>query len=280
MAQEPRDAYQEAFRGWRGADPSLETDAATAGPELGIRADKVSAEAAKYLAARKGFLEFLREATQEKARSLEPLLVAAAQPDLVSRTESGVSTETSATSSSIASIGSDPDRGLQRLKQSLEEERSALLDLTSAIAVRRGAMAGVAQTAEAAELARYRVDEHYQTLATGLESAIRQTDQEATEWTAYYKLLADGARGVVPSALPGRPSIQTRGITPVPLSRYIGEWVYPQLNRIYRGPEPQFVQLVVREDNRRATGTFTVRFKFPPRELLRPRTARRFHGHF
>jgi hypothetical protein len=96
------------------------------------------------MALRKGFLEFLREATQEKARSLEPLVVAA-QSDLVSRAEANVSTESTAASSSIASIGTDPDRGLQRLRQSLEGERSALLALTSAMAVRRGAMAGVAQ---------------------------------------------------------------------------------------------------------------------------------------
>src|SRR5258706_573308 len=188
LAQEPRDTYQEAFRSWRQADTALETDAATAGAALEVRADKVSAEAAKYLAARKGFLDFLREATQEKARSVEPLLIAAAQSDLISRAEANVSTETSAASSSIAAIGSDPDRALQRLRQSLESERSALLALNSAMAVRRGTLAGVAQTAEAAELARSRVVEHYQTLATGLEPAIQQNDQQAGEWSAYYKL--------------------------------------------------------------------------------------------
>ena len=52
----------------------------------------------------------------------------------------------------------------------------------------------------------------------------------------------------MPSGVPGRPSIQTRGITPVSLSRYIGEWANPKLNPIYRGPEPQFVELVVRDD--------------------------------
>jgi hypothetical protein len=204
----------------------------------------------------------------------------AAPPDLVSRTEANVSTETTATTSSIAAIGSNPDWGLQRLRQSLEGERSALLDLTSAMAVRRGAMAGVARTAEAAELARARVVEHHETLATGLEAAIQQNDKEAGDWTAYYKLLADGARGIVPSGVPGRPSIQTRGITPVPLSRYIGEWSYPKLNPLYSGPEPQFVELVVHEDNRRATGTVTVRFKLPQGSLLDPALHGDFTGTF
>jgi len=279
LAQGPRDAYKEGFLAWRQADPTLETDAGTADAALGIRADKVSAQAAKYVALRKSFLDFLRDATQEKAQSLEPLLVAA-QSDLVSRAEANVSTETSAASSSIAAIGSDPDRGLQRLRQSLEGERSALLGLTSAMAVHRGALAGVAQTAETAELARSRVVEHYQTLATGLEQATQQNDQQAAEWTAYYKLVADGARGIVPSGLPGRPSIQTRGITPVPLSRYIGDWAYPKLNPVYRGPEPRFVELVVREDNRRATGTVTVRFNFPPESSVDPGLHGDFTGTF
>jgi phage shock protein A len=77
-------------------------------------------------------------------------------------------------------FGSDLDRGL---RQSTEGERSALLALTSATAVRRGGpVAGVAQTAEAAELARE--FEHYQTLATGLEQVTQQTDQQATKGRA------------------------------------------------------------------------------------------------
>ena len=280
LAQEPRDAYQEAFQSWRRADPALETDAATAGEALGIRAGKVSAEAAKYMAARKGFFDFLREATQEKARSLEPLLIESAQPDLVSRAEAGVSTETAAASASIAAIASDTDRGLQRLRQSFEEQRSALLALTSAMAVRRGAFAGVAQTAEAAELARSRVVEHYQTLATGLEQATQQTDQQAAERTEYYKLLADGARGIVPAGVPGGPSVQTRAITAVPPSRYSGEWAFLKASLLYSGPEPQLVELVVREDNRRATGAFTVRFKLPPDSHLDPVLHGDFTGTF
>ena len=80
--------------------------------------------------------------------------------------------------------------------------------------------------------------------------------------------------------IPGRPSIQTRGITPVPLSRYIGEWAYPKLNPLYSGLEPQFVELVVREDNRRAMGTFTVRFKLPPDSALDPGLHGDFTGTF
>jgi hypothetical protein len=66
----------------------------------------------------------------------------------------------------------------------------------------------------------------------------------------------------------------------VPLSRYIGEWAYPKLNPLYSGPEPQFVELVVREDNRRATGTFTVRFKLPTDSRVDPNLHGDFTGTF
>jgi hypothetical protein len=314
LAQEPRDAYREAYRNWRAADPRLEADGATDGAALGIRADKVSGQASLYVGARKQFLESLHNAAQEKARSLEPLPVTPGKTDLLSRTEANVSTETTAGSSSIAAIGNDPDRGLQRLRRSFEEERAALLALSNAMAVRRGALAGVSQTAEAAELARSRVVENYQTIATRLEQATRQTDKQALDWAAYYKLLADGARGVVPprvgpssvsssgiaptgvaptgaaptgvapsgvapSGTPAQTSIQTRGTTPAPL-RYVGEWNYPKLHPLYSGPEPQLVELAVHEDNGRATGTFTVRFKFPASSALDPLLHGDFEGTF
>jgi hypothetical protein len=56
LAQEGREAYREAFRSWRQADPGLERDAATAGAALRARAEKVAQEATKDAAARKAFL--------------------------------------------------------------------------------------------------------------------------------------------------------------------------------------------------------------------------------
>ena len=52
------------------------------------------------------------------------------------------------------------------------------------------------------------------------------------------------------------------------------------MNPIYSGPEPQFVELVVHEDNRRATGTVTVRFKLPQGSFLDPALHGDFTGTF
>jgi hypothetical protein len=68
-----------------------------------------------------------------------------------------------------------------------------------------------------------------------------------------------GARPVSPA--PVAPS--GRSITAVPLSRYVGAWTYPVRNTLYHGAEPEFVDLVVHEENGRAAGTLYARFKLP-----------------
>src|SRR3979409_274901 len=56
---ESRDGLQDAYQNWRQTDPTLERDATSAVATLGARADKVSAEGAKYFALRKSYLENL-----------------------------------------------------------------------------------------------------------------------------------------------------------------------------------------------------------------------------
>ena len=81
-------------------------------------------------------------------------------------------------------------------------------------------------------------------------------------------------------AFRGDPRFRRGGSQPVPLSRYIGDWSYQKLNPRFSGLEPQFVELVVREDNRRATGTVTMRFKLPPGSFLDPALHGDFTGTF
>src|SRR5512140_2706169 len=73
VAQQERDAYRQAYQNWRQADPNLERDAAAGGAALGARADKVAAEAAKYFAARKAYLDAQRTAAEQKSSAIEPL---------------------------------------------------------------------------------------------------------------------------------------------------------------------------------------------------------------
>ena len=287
LAQEGREAYQEAFRNWRQADPGLERDAATAGTALGARSEKVAQEAAKYATARKAFLDLQQGTMDASGRSLEPVAAAPAAPELTRNAELGVATASSAASSSIQVIGGDPDRGLQQLRQSIEQERAALTILSSAIQDRQAAIATATKTSEAVEQARTKVADHYQSLAMALQQAGQETSRQGSAWADYYRTLSDGARGVQPGgAAPVTGGVVTggvvtggvvtgvrpvnpapapsgRSITPVPLSRYVGAWTYPVRNTLFHGAEPEFVDLVVHEENGQAAGTLYARFKLP-----------------
>jgi hypothetical protein len=287
LAQEGRQAYQEAFRNWRQTDPSLEKDAATAGTALEARSQKVAQEAAKYAAARKAFLDLQQGTMDASGRSLEPVAAAPAAPELTRNAELGVATASSAASSSIQAIGGDPDRGLQQLRQSIEQERAALTILASAIQDRQTAIATATKTSEAVEQARTKVADHYQSLAMALQQASQETSRQGSAWADYYRTLSDGARGVQPGGAPPvtggvvtggvvtggvvtgvrpvnpAPAPSGRSITPVPLSRYVGAWTYPVRNTLFHGAEPEFVDLVVHEDNGQAAGTLYARFKLP-----------------
>jgi hypothetical protein len=283
LAQEGRQAYQEAFRNWRQADPGLEKDAATAGTALEARSQKVAQEAAKYATARKAFLDLQQGTMDASGRSVEPVAAAPAAPELTRNAELGVATASSAASSSIQAIGSDPDRGLQQLRQSIEQERAALTILGSAIQDRQTAIATATKTSETVEQGRTKLADHYQSLAMALQQAGQETSRQGSAWADYYRTLSDGARGVQPGGAPPvtgggvtgglvtgvRPvnpapaAPSGRSITPVPLSRYVGAWTYPLRNTLFQGAEPEFADLVVHEENGQAAGTLYARFKLP-----------------
>jgi hypothetical protein len=278
LAQEGREAYREAFRNWRQADPGLERDAATAGAALGARTEKVAQEAAKYAAAHKAFLDLQQGTMDASGRSLEPVAAAPETPESTRNAELTVTSANNAAGASIEAIGNDPDRGLQQLRQSIEKERAALAALGSAIRDRQTAIATATQATEAVEQARTKLTSHYQSLAMSLEQASQETLRQGSAWADYYRTLSDGARGVQPggsapatapvtgvrpvSPAPAAPS--GRSITPVPLSRYVGAWTYPVRNKLFHGAEPDFADLVVHEENGRAAGTLYARFKLPP----------------
>jgi len=79
-----------------------------------------------------------------------------------------------------------------------------------------------------------------------------------------------------PSTTPPRPSV----ITPVPLIRYTGSWTFPQADGQFHGPQPEFVDLVVLEENGRASGTLFARFKLPPGSTGDPIVRFDFSGNF
>jgi hypothetical protein len=314
VTRQDRAPYQAAYRNWRAADPNLEHDSATAGATLGARADKVAPEAAKYYAARKAYLDGLQADAEQKAVAIEAL---PAPPEPDGNPARYAASQNSLISASIDAIANDPDRAIQRLRVALERERTALAALSSALTDTQNGRDTVQRAATAAEESRGKVAQHYHALSASLKQSASQTGQTGTLWADYYRTFSDGARGVMsrdsvpvtPAAAPpapvsvvaGTPSVapnmpansttggatsspvpvlRTRSIAPLPLARYIGSWVYPTVGAEYHGTEPESVDMVVREDNGQAKGTFFVRFKLASNNRTEPTVRFDFEGPF
>jgi len=285
-----RDAYQEAYRKWRETDPNLERDAASAGATLGARADKAAAEGAKYIAARKAYLENLEADAKKNASTVEAVIVT---PDVSPNMEIFLSVQNALLGSDIEVIARDPDRGIQQLRQALERERTAIAALSAGPKDSQSQDAAV-QAAASAEQMRTKTSEAYLKLVASLDQSAELSGKSGTAWANYYRALSDAARAVsspVTSSAPvpgtGAPSPVTvtnpapaRGITPVPLSRYVGEWTYPAVGAHYHGAQPESVDLVVREENGRGSGTLSARFKLPPGTAGSPEVHFDFTGTF
>lgn len=170
IAQQERDAYPEAYQNWRQADPNLERDAASGGAALGARADKVAAEAAKYFAARKTYLETQRTAAEQKASAIEALVTA----EFGTLPVNYAATQATAISAGITAIATEPDPVIQRLRQSLEQERNALTALNSALNDRQKGLEAIKRSSVAAEQARVKIAGQYKTLAGDLQQGALQ----------------------------------------------------------------------------------------------------------
>jgi len=298
-AQAPSpDEYRDTYRAWREADPKLEKDAAQLTAELSARGASAAALAAKYDAARQIFLKSLLDQVNQRISDLEsgaaPLDV---PPSVTSTVQDYLAMENGILQRSITAFANDPDRGIQQLKQSLERERAALDAITPAIADRQKSFDAASQAAEAAQQALLKVLDQYQDLASGAKQASAQMEQETPLWSSYYQALASGSRpssaqlaeaaNTSPAARPDMGGVRVQSpaerpatVTPVPLARYVGAWVFPALNGLFHGPQPDFVDLVVREDGGHATGTLFARFKIPPGTAGDPEIRFDFSGDF
>ncbi|HML18188.1 MAG TPA: hypothetical protein VK419_14260 [Bryobacteraceae bacterium] len=291
FAQPSRDAYRTTYKAWRETDPNLEREAAAAGAQLEPRAHKVAAAAAQYEAARNAFLEQLTGESKTRFAWLE-----AAAPDppvpLTEGARALVIGEWRTVQRSVDTFSSDVDPGIQRLRGMLQRESLALAAVNTAITEREKAASAVTAAAQSLERTRARALEDYRDLAAGWTESAAETDRESAAWVEYYQLLADGAKSSGPpastptppasvsSALPASaagagtaapsPRSAEPGVprspspTAVPLVRYTGAWTFPISNGLYHGPQPEFADLVVHEDNGHASGTLFARFKLAP----------------
>lgn len=277
FAQASREAYRDAYRAWRQADPTLERDAASKGPALGADADRVATEAAKYGAQRGAFLS---QAASGKAQELAWLEQAPAGiADVPDGATEVVAAQTPAVRRNIATFSNDPDPGIQQLLGMLQHENAALGALSNSIAARRKAADSVQSTGLAAEQARLAALTAGREALAGLRQVAEESTRETAAWADYYRTLSDGARGAV--AIPSAPAttpaasnpiesapVERRpSVTPVPLARYTGSWTYPSVNGLFHGPEPEAVDLTVHEENGHASGTLVGRFKVAEGDL-------------
>lgn len=301
QSTQSRDGYRAAYKSWREADPTLERDAGTAGEALAPRTAKAADAAAAYSAAR---IAFLRDMSDRQAENLRWLRATEVQPlPNLSPAADAIrfaNREIGAVGSSASAFANDPDPAIQQLRQAFDREQSALVALKAAVTARQEADAEASRIASAAEQARGKVLEQYPLLASALAQSADAMKQEAAVWAAYYPTLAEASR------LPGQPvsgppvsNAPTSGvpvasaasigqadpparapsITPLPLSRYVGIWGF-QPGNLFHGPEPEIVDVVVHEENGRATGTFYGRFKLPPGSTGDPVLRFNFSGDF
>jgi hypothetical protein len=285
-AQSSREAYRAAYRVWHEADPNLERDAATAGAPIGARADRMAAEAARYHAERRSFLD---QFSHENSLAWLAASPPEAGPARANVAGDYAATETGIVRRAIESFRGDPDPGIQQVRNMLERENLALGALTASLAVRDQAAAEAdAAVAAVDEAWRKASDRDREMLALIAKSGV-SVDEEKAAWVEYYRTFSDAARGATPGVTPDggltpplRPAepAPRPSITPLPLVRYTGDWIFPQTGGLYHGAQPESIDLVVREDNGHCEGRMVARFKLPAGSPGDPNVRFDFKGDF
>jgi len=192
-AQSP-DAYREAYAAWQSASANLEVDAAKAGELLAVKTDAASPAAVKYEQARKAFFQAQGAPLKEAAQRLQPMQMPA-DSSATKAADDMVATEEPALAKNITVLGNDPDEGIRQLRQALEKERAALLAVRDAAAARKAAAAAAQTAAAAAEHARMGATENTNAIAANFQQSADAEAKMIAAWPAYYRSLAEGARG-------------------------------------------------------------------------------------
>jgi hypothetical protein len=185
-----------------------------------------------------------------------------------------VNGEIASVTRTIDAFASDPDRGIQQLRQALERERAALNALGQSIAQRAKVTDALSLDVSKIERSRTKALEESREMLEGMKGASEAAGVEAAAWAEYYRKLAEGSEGTavpITAAPPGVQSVTLNDpipapvtVTPVLLIRYTGSWEYPQTNGLFHGAQPETIDVEVNEEKGHVTGTFTGKFKLPP----------------
>ena len=283
IGQSGRDAYRQAFDSWRQAQANLERDAGTGGTAVVSQADRAAAAEQSFEATRAAYL---KSAAQDAAQRRQILQTTGSLPSPdVAPSSMGelVAGELQTVTRTVARFATDKDRGIQQLRQSLERERDALTALDESIRARQKTVAAASTPAAALEQARVKTAEAFGGQTTQLSQAATEFEKEGVAWTAYYEKLTQAieiANAPPPPAPVAAVTPRTDSAPLVPLARYVGAWTFPMVNGIFHGPQPEFVDLVVHEENGHVDGTLFGRFKLQPGGPSDPLVRFDFQGNF
>ena len=291
IAQSARDGYRASYRTWRQADPNLERDAATGSAALGARADAVANHAARFGADRRAFLEAAARDSEQKVASFSAPLVPG--PKIGPGAGEFVASQLATVRRAINTFADDPDPGIQQVRSLLERENRALAGISAAAAERQKGAAEADGALTQVEDARTKLATISREYAGDLKKSADSVALETAQWADYYRKLSDGVRGSLTAPMPtsslstaplaGQPDDGpinvAPSITPVPLVRYTGDWVFGPGGASH-GAKPESVDLVVRENNGHCDGHFTARFILPAAGVTDPVLRFEFSGDF
>jgi hypothetical protein len=186
-----RDAYRNAYRAWREADPSIERDAVTAGAGVvSLRAARLTGVQSQYAAQRGYFLEGLIATAGETlswledARAVEPSM---APPKGL---DDYLTTGDAAVRRGLETFAKDTDRGIKPLQQALQREQQALADLTTAVDAERKAAEAYVDAESGTEQTILQTTVEDRILVAAIRQTLDDTSQEAAAWADYYRKLA------------------------------------------------------------------------------------------
>ena len=261
-------------------------NAGTPGADLAPQAGRAAAEAAKYGAARGAYLQQIASAAERKLAWLEtpPAPPSAGWKDA---SAAYAATEGRVARREIDAFANDPDAGIRQLRTALERENAALDALAASIAQHQNAADALNAASAAVAQSHIRAAGDARELLALLKQSTDDADAETGQWAEYYGLLPSPSAPspVTPNVVapsPVTPTVATpkTAAAPTPLIRYIGAWTYPTTGGLYHGEQPDFLDLVLHDENGLAQGTLFGRFKLPPGSSLDPVVRFDFSGPF
>lgn len=265
--------YRELYETWRTLDPVIEQDAGQSTANLRARAQQLAEAAVAYSSQRSAYDEARALSFEAEQQAFDDLKGAPRGDLAAPATMEGLVNDLTGTlDRMIASYRTTNDPQLLRLRSALEAEQAALGAIQEAIGARtirtmrtEDLETSLRETAENAAAA-------LGTIAEARQNAADTLAAEATLWGDYYTALGGGS--TAPGAGPRQPDtsltnapanaplVQPDRITPVPLSRYTGEWVFPP-NGLFHGAQPSSVQMQVNEADNYVTGSLSATFLLP-----------------